>query len=132
VIKVASKKAPPLICVVDDDESVRQRLDRLIRSTGYQTSVFDSVRAFLRSYHGRKISCLVLDADLSGGGGLQLHRMLGAANIFIPIVLVAAPADVVRTRRLADGAVEVLRKPFTDEELLSAITALVSSERDSL
>jgi two-component system, LuxR family, response regulator FixJ len=126
------KKAPPLICIVDDDESVRQRLDRLIRSTGAQTSVFDSSHAFLRSYHSRTISCLVLDAHLSGVSGLQLQRMLGEANILIPIVLVTSSADVVRTRRLAHGAVKVLSKPFTDEELLSAITALVSSERDSV
>lgn len=120
------KKAPQHICIVHEDESVRQHLDGLLRSKGFQTSVFDSARAFLRSYHRRKIHCLVLDADLSGVGGLQLQRMLGAANIFVPIVLVTTPADVVRTRELAHGAVEVLRKPFTDEELLSAISALLS------
>jgi FixJ family two-component response regulator len=123
------RKAPPLICIVDDDESVRQRLDRLIRSTGARTSVFDSSRAFLHSYHSHTISCLVLDAHLSGVSGLQLHRMLGDASIFILLVLVTAPADVVRTQRLAHGAVTVLRKPFTDEELLSAITALMWSKR---
>ena len=126
------KKAPPLICIVDEDESVRQCLDRLIRSTGFQTSVFDSARAFLRSYHPRKITCLVLDADLPGAGGLQLQCTLGAVNIFIPMVLLTAPADVVRTRGLANGATEVLRKPFTDGELLNAITRLVRSGRDSL
>ena len=132
MIQIVRKKAPPLICIVDNDESVRQRLDRLIRSTGAQTSVFDSSQAFLRSYHSRRISCLILAADLSGISGLQLQRMLGDANIFIPIVLVTSAADVVRPRGLAHGAVQVLRKPFSDEELLSAITALVSSERESV
>jgi FixJ family two-component response regulator len=125
------KKAPPLICIVDEDDSIRQRLDRLIRSSGFQTSVFHSSQAFLRSYHCRKISCLVLDAHLSGVTGLQLQRLLGDANIFIPIVFVTASVDVVRSQALAQGAVEVVSKPFTDEELLRAITtALGSSERD--
>jgi FixJ family two-component response regulator len=126
------KKAPPLICIVDEDESVRQRLDRLIRSTGAQTSVFVFSHAFLHSYHSRPISCLVLGAHLSGISGLELQRMLADAKIFIPIVLMTAAADVVRTGGLAPDAVEVLRKPFSDEELLSAITALASSPRDPL
>jgi len=119
------KKAPPLICIVDHDDSVRQRLDRLIRSTGFDTSMFDSSLAFLRTYHSRPIRCLVLDAQLPGVSGLQLQRMLREANIVIPIVLVTASDEVVQTPELAHGAVEVVRAPFTDEELLSAITALV-------
>jgi FixJ family two-component response regulator len=122
------KKAPPLVCIVDEDESVRQRLDRLIRSTGCDTSMFDSSRAFLSSYHSRPISCLVLDAQLSGTSGLQLQRKLRDANIVIPIVLVTASDDVVQTQ---PGVMEVVRAPFTDGELLSAITALVS-ERHSV
>jgi CheY-like chemotaxis protein len=58
--------------------------------------------------------------------------MLGEAHIVIPIVLMTASVDVVRARGLAQGAVEVLRKPFSDEQLLSAITAVVSSAGDSV
>jgi FixJ family two-component response regulator len=126
---MSPKKAPLLICIVADDDSARQRIDSLIRSTGSQTSVFDSSQAFLRSYHSQKISCLVLDACLSGVSGLQLLRMLADANIFIPIVFVTSRVDVGSAQALAHGAVKVLRKPFTNEELLSAITALVSPQR---
>jgi FixJ family two-component response regulator len=129
---VVPRKTPPLICIVDEDESVRQRLDRLIRSTGAHTSVFGSSHAFLHSYHSRPIRCLLLDAHLSGVSGVELQRMLGDAHIVIPIVLMTASTDVVRTGGLAHGAVEVLRKPFSDEEFLSVITALVSSARDSV
>jgi FixJ family two-component response regulator len=94
--------------------------------------VFDSSESFLRSYHTRKISCLILDAHLTGVNGLQLQRMLGDAHIPIPIVFVTAAAEVIRAEAYAHGAVAVLRKPFTDKELLSAVTtALISSERDS-
>jgi FixJ family two-component response regulator len=125
------KKAPPLICIVDEDDSVRQRLDRLIQSTGCQTSVFDSSRAFLRSYHGRKISCLIVDAHLSGVSGLQLQRMLRDAHIIIPMVFVTAPGDAARSQALVQGAVEVLSQPFTDDQVLRAITtALGPSQRD--
>jgi FixJ family two-component response regulator len=112
---------------VDDDESVRHRLDCLIRSRGCETSVFDSSQAFLREYHRRKIDCLVVDAHLSGVSGLQLQRMLDEAKILIPMVLVTAPGDVVRTRSLAPGVVRILAKPFSDEDLVRAITALISS-----
>jgi FixJ family two-component response regulator len=127
VIAVVPKTVPPLICIVAEDDSLRQRLDRLIRSTGAHTSVFDSSQAFLRSYHSRPIRCLVLDAHLSGINGLELQRMLIDAHVVIPMVLMTASSDVVRTGALAHSAVKVVRKPFSDEALLSAITAVVSS-----
>jgi FixJ family two-component response regulator len=128
---VLRKKTSPLICIVDDDDSVRRRLDSLLRSAGSQTSVFDSSESFLRSYHTRKISCLILDAHTTGVSGLQLQRMLADAHIPIPIVFVTAAAEVIRAQAYAHGAVAVLRKPFTDKELLSAVTtALSSSARD--
>jgi FixJ family two-component response regulator len=124
-MKKLSKKAPPLICIVDEDDSVRRRLDSLIQLTGYQTSLFDSSHAFLRSYHSRPISCLIVDAHLSGVSGLELQRTLHDAHIIIPMVFVTAPGDAVRSQALVQGAVEVLRQPFTDDELLHAITTVL-------
>lgn len=127
------RNAGPLICIVHDDDSVRRRMDRLLRSVGSRTSVFDSSAAFLRSYHTQTISCLIVDADMTGVSGLRLQRMLADAHIPIPIVLVTPAADVIRAAAYAHGAVAVLRIPFTDKELLSAVTtALTSSERDTM
>jgi FixJ family two-component response regulator len=129
--QVVRKKNSPFICIVDEDDSLRQRLDSLFRSTGARTSMFDSSESFLRSYHTRKISCLILDAHMTGVNGLQLQRMLADAHIPIPIVFVTAAADVIRAQAYAHGAVAVVRKPFTDKELLRAVTtALIPSERD--
>jgi len=118
----------PLICIVHDDDSVRRRLDSLLRSIGSRTSVFESSDAFLRSYHAHKISCLIIDAYMTGVSGLQLQRRLADAHIPIPIVFVTTAADVIRAQARADGAVAVLKQSFTDEELLTAVTiALMSS-----
>jgi FixJ family two-component response regulator len=111
--------------VVEDDAD-RESIDGLIRATGYRTSVFDSGEAFLRSYHQR-IDCLILDEHLPGLSGLRLQGLLADAHIAMPIVFVTARMNAVRTQALAKGALAVLEKPFTDKELLMAVTSALPS-----
>jgi FixJ family two-component response regulator len=126
-----NKRAVPLICIIAENDSDRERIDSLIRATGHKTSVFDSGEAFLRSYHDEKIGCLIFDERLPGLSGPRLQRLLANAHISIPIVFVMSRAGVMRAPAPAEGAVTVLGRSFTDEDLLRAVrSALESPEVD--
>jgi FixJ family two-component response regulator len=98
------KKATPLVCIVVEDDADRERIDGLLRATGYRTSVFDSGEAFLRSYHDERIDCLILEEHLPGLSGLRLQCLLADAHIAIPIVFVTARINAARTQALAKDA----------------------------
>jgi len=107
---------------VDDDDSVREALRSLLESVGYSTEVFASAEEFLRSRNHRETQCLILDIRMPGMSGLELQRRLVAAGSQIPIIFVTAHADEEGgTPALREGAVAFLRKPFTEEALLTAV-----------
>jgi FixJ family two-component response regulator len=83
----------PLIAIVDDDDSLRNSLDDLLRSVGFQAHGFSSAEAFLRSQQVHETACLILDVRLPGMNGLALQRQLVVANWHIPIIFVTAYAD---------------------------------------
>jgi len=112
----------PLISVVDDDDSVRESLRRLIRSVGLAVQVFPSAEQFLNSGQLRQTQCLILDVRLPGMTGLQLQRQLWANHCEVPVIFITAHDDnAARIRGLKDGAIEYLFKPFSEEALLNAI-----------
>jgi len=112
----------PLISVVDDDDSVRESLRRLIRSVGLAVQVFPSAEQFLNSGQLRQTQCLILDVRLPGMTGLQLQRQLSANHREVPVIFITAHDDnAARIRALKDGAIEYLFKPFSEEALLNAI-----------
>ena len=114
----------PLISIVDDDDAVRNSLDDLIRSIGFQTQGFASAEAFLNSNGACDTACLILDVRMPGMNGLDLQRHLVAANRQIPIIFITSHGDDdARARALDAGAVAFLYKPFREEELLNAIDA---------
>jgi len=82
-----------LIAIVDDDDSLRNSLDDLLRSVGFRAHGFSSAEAFLRSQHVHETACLILDVRLPGMNGLELQRQIVAANWRIPIIFVTAYAD---------------------------------------
>jgi FixJ family two-component response regulator len=113
---------PPLISVIDDDDSVRESLRRLIRSVGFAVQVFPSAEQFLNSDQLHHTSCLLLDVRLPGMNGLELQQELSANRCEIPIIFITAHGDdAARVRALKDGALEYLFKPFSEEALLNAI-----------
>ena len=114
---------PPLIAVVDDDASVRESLESLIRSVGYAVKVFASAEEFLNSPRLLETNCLILDVRLPGVDGLELHRQLLAENHKIPVIFITAHAsdDHSRAQALRNGAVDYLIKPFSEESLLDAV-----------
>ena len=111
-----------LIAVVDDDESVRESLDALLRSVGYQVRTFPSADSFLGSGGYGEIECLLLDLRMPGIDGFELQRRLIAAHSRIPTVIITAHDDQpARQRAIAAGALDVLHKPFAARLLLQAI-----------
>ena len=112
----------PLISVVDDDDSVRESLRRLIRSVGFAVQAFPSAEQFLKSDQLRQTRCLILDVKLPGMDGLELQRQLIANRCEIPVIFITAHGDdAARVRALRNGALEYLFKPFSEEALLDAI-----------
>jgi FixJ family two-component response regulator len=120
---------PPLISVVDDDESVRESLSGLIRSVGFGVMVFASAEEFLSSNRLLDTDCLILDVRMPGMNGLELQRRLATSHMSIPVIFITAHGDEeARMRALNGGAVEYLLKPFSEEALLRAIDAALKSK----
>jgi FixJ family two-component response regulator len=115
-----------LVTVVDDDESVRESLPDLLREFGYAVETFASSEEFLASGDLGATRCLILDVAMPGMSGPELHRELQRRGGAIPVVFITAHNDeTVRPRLLAQGAVDCLFKPFTENALLTAIQAAV-------
>ena len=113
-----------LVSVVDDDESVRESLPDLLRQFGFAAQTFSSAEAFLASEVVNETSCLLLDIAMPGMSGPELQQELLRRRQEIPIVFITANGDkTVRPRLLAQGAVECLFKPFSEEALLDALNA---------
>lgn len=112
----------PLISVVEDDDSVRESLRRLIRSAGFAVQAFSSAEQFLNSEQFRNCRCLVLDVKLPGIDGLELQRQLVANRNETAVIFITAHGDeAARVRALRNGALAYLFKPFSEEALIDAI-----------
>jgi FixJ family two-component response regulator len=120
-----------MISIIDDNDSVRESLQRLMRSVGFAVNVFTSAEEFLISDRFRKTDCLILDVRLPGMDGLELQRHLAATHSEIPIIFITAyEDDEVRARALNTGAVAYFLKPFDDEDLLNAIDVALTFKID--
>jgi FixJ family two-component response regulator len=123
----------PIVFVVDDDISVRESLELLIRCEGWQPETFASAQEFLTRPRALVPSCLVLDFSLPGLTGLELQKRIAVERTAMPIIFITGYADVPTTvKAMKAGAVEFLIKPFSDDVLLSAIRAAVERSRTAL
>jgi FixJ family two-component response regulator len=112
----------PLIAVVDDEESVRRALARMLNASQLDVEVFGSGQEFLDSLRTRRPDCVVLDYQMPGLTGRDVQRQLAAARIRLPIIVVTAhDQPALREQCLADGAVAYISKPLQRERLLSVI-----------
>lgn len=119
-----------IIFVVDDDVSVREALESLIRSAGFRVETFASARKFLARGRADVPSCLVLDVRLPGLSGLGLQKRMAEVNLEVPIIFITGHGDVpTSVRAMKAGALEFLTKPFADQDLLDAIQRAVKSDR---
>ena len=118
-----------LISVVDDDDSVRESLQRLIRSVGFGVKAFASAEDFLNSDHLCNTHCLILDVRMPRMNGIELQRQLVASHHEIPIIFITAQGDeAAHSQALKTGAVDYLLKPFSEEALMNAIHSAVNSK----
>jgi FixJ family two-component response regulator len=116
-----------LISVVDDDESLRESLEGLLKSLGHDVAVFSSAESFLSSAVPAKTACLILDVRMPGMSGPELQRELIDRRQKIPIIFISAHGDEdVIARLMADGAVDCLLKPFSEDSLLQALSQALS------
>src|SRR6266851_7255656 len=114
--------ATPIVFVVDDDVSVRESLESLIRFAGWHPETFASAQEFLARPPVLAPSCLVLDVALPDLNGLDLQKRIAVDRIDMPIIFITGYGDVPMTvQAMKAGAVEFLTKPFGDDVLLSAI-----------
>src|SRR5216684_714516 len=111
--------ATPIVFVVDDDVSVRESLELLIRCAGWTAETFVSAQEFLSRPRVPAPSCLVLDVSLPGLNGLELQQRVAAERTDMPIIFITGHGDVpMSVQAMKAGAVEFLTKPFGDDILL--------------
>src|SRR4029077_7933190 len=123
----------PIVFVVDDDVSVRESLELLIRYEGWQPETFSSAQEFLDRPRSLVPSCLVLDVSLPGLNGLDLQKRVAAERTDMPIIFITGHGDIpMSVGAMKAGAVEFLTKPFHDDVLLTAIRQALERSRLAL
>jgi FixJ family two-component response regulator len=122
-----------IVFVVDDDESIRNALRRLITSVGLAVEVFSTAQAFLDSRRTDVPGCLVLDVELPDLSGLDLQAALAKTGAPLPIVFLTGYGDIpMSVRAMKAGAVEFLTKPFRERDLVDAIREAIERDRAAL
>jgi FixJ family two-component response regulator len=120
----------PVVFVVDDDASVREGLDSLLRASGYDVRTFGAADEFLRADRAASAACLVLDVRMPGTNGLDFQKHLRETGDDLPIIFITAHGDIpMSVRAMKAGALEFLPKPFSDERLLSAVAEALETDR---
>jgi FixJ family two-component response regulator len=128
----AASQDAPTVFVVDDDVSVRESLELLLRFEGWRPETFASAREFLARPRALTPSCLVLDVSLPDLSGLDLQGLV-ADRVDMPVIFITGHADIPTTvRAMKAGAVEFLTKPFDDEVLLAAIRHAIGRSAEAL
>ncbi|MGI9482054.1 MAG: response regulator transcription factor [Hyphomicrobiales bacterium] len=121
----------PVVFIVDDDESLGEAMRSLFRSIGLKVVVFNNAADFLSQKLPDAPSCLVLDVRLPGVSGLDFQRELAEANIDVPIVFMTGHGDIPMTvRAMKAGAVEFLTKPFREQDMLDAVQAALTRDKE--
>jgi FixJ family two-component response regulator len=130
---LAMSRPAPIVFVVDDDVSVRESLELLIRNQGWRPELFESAQSFLAYERLTLPSCLVLDVNLPDLNGLDLQRQIAGASSPLPIVFVTGYGDIpMSVRAMKAGAAEFLTKPFDGEAMIRAIESALAKSRIAL
>ena len=125
----SQEKIVPHVAVIDDDESMREALESLLKSVGFRVAIFASAKEFLNAIEHDVPDCLILDVLMPGMNGLELQKKLNEDSIRIPIVFISAHGEAgEKAQALAAGAIDFLHKPFSEDSLLGAVGAAIKSE----
>ena len=123
-------EAESTIFVIDDDLSVRQSLESLIKSVGWRVRTYGSAQEFLGSGHLEAPGCIVLDVRLPGLSGLDLQQALLRAKSHLPVIFITGHGDIpMSVQAMKAGAVEFLPKPFREQDLLDALKLALDRDR---
>jgi FixJ family two-component response regulator len=121
----------PLIAVVDDDSSIRNATQDLLKAAGYSTATFPNASSFLNAPLRTSVACLVADMRMPGMTGVELHEHLQVSGAGIPTVIITAHlAELTAERRRETGITCFLSKPFKPDELLECVRRAVAGSRD--
>jgi FixJ family two-component response regulator len=124
------KDVDAIVFVVDDDLSIREAIQSLVRLEGLRVETFATAQDFLRRKRPDLPGCVVLDVELPGLSGLDLQRELAAHGIKLPIIFITGYGDIpMSVRAMKAGATEFLTKPFRDQDLLDAIQQALERDR---
>jgi FixJ family two-component response regulator len=111
-----------IVYVIDDDISIRESIDGLLKSAGLRSECFETVEMYLQTDTSASPSCLILDVSLPGISGIEFQKQLREAGRRIPIVFITGYGDIpMSVKAMKLGAVEFLTKPFSDQDLLDAV-----------
>jgi FixJ family two-component response regulator len=128
-----SQISTPLVFVVDADFSVRESLEVLVRTAGWQAETFASAREFLSRPRTSVPSCVIMDAYLPDMSGLELQERIGAERSGTPVIFLSGRCDIQTTvKAMKAGAVEFLTKPIDQEMLLNAIRQAIKRSEAAL
>src|SRR6478752_5704988 len=119
-----------IIHVVDDDDSLRTAVMRLLRAAGYEVRGYPSAGEFLLARPGNVPGCVVLDVRMPGRSGLDLQVAFAEQEDALPIIFLTGHGDVpMSVRAMKAGAVDFLTKPFRDQDMLDAVVAAIERDR---
>jgi FixJ family two-component response regulator len=122
--------AQPVVFVIDDDESVRKSISRLLRAAGFQSGTFASAEEFLEAERYQGVGCIVLDVRMPGLTGPDLQDLLATAAYLMPIIFITGHGTIpMGITAMKKGAVDFLPKPFDDGQFLDAVTKAVEKHR---
>jgi FixJ family two-component response regulator len=125
---MVTQRTTKFVAIVDDDDSMRNALDGLLKAVGLPARAFASAEEFLKSGQQHETSCLIADIRMPGMSGLELQAQLNDERCRIPIIFITAHGDAkMRMQALRAGAVEFLSKPFDEEVLLESVRAALES-----
>jgi|SRR5215475_13170377 len=119
-----------MISIIDDDPSVREATDGLMRLLGYRAATFASAEDFLRSERMNDSSCLITDVQMPGLSGVELQSVLLAQGNKTPMIFITAfPEEILRRRALEAGAIAFMSKPFDEERLIEHVETALQSHK---
>lgn len=125
--------AAPIVFVIDDDISIRESLELLLRSVGLRSRIFAAAEQFLAYPRVAAPACLILDVSLPGTNGLDFQKRIAEDRVDMPIIFITGYGDVPTSEKAMEaGAVEFLTKPFNDEALLKAIGDAIERSRAAI
>jgi FixJ family two-component response regulator len=125
-----AKRDQPVVFIIDDDPSVREALEDLLRSVGLGVESFASTQEFLQRKRPDAPGCIVLDVRLPGPSGLEFQRTLMTSRLSLPVIFISGHGDIsMSVQAIKAGAIDFLTKPLHEQKLLDAIQTAIERDR---